>query len=188
MNKKIFSYKFWLAVVFSLIIAAQFTPDAFARPGIGRPHGGRENIVFRHEGYRYHNGRFYRPAWFGLFEIAVNIPPIGTIITVLPSSHKTIIARGVTYYYYDNIYFTACPYGYIVVPAPLENENVVIAFSAAVPPQKVSGETLTINVPNTNGSYTAVALVKQKDGYIGPQGEYYPEHPTIDQLKVLYGK
>lgn len=188
MNKKIFSRNLWLAVVFSLIIAAQSTTNAFAHPRMGGPQGGRENIAFRHAGYRYHNGRFYRPTWFGLFEIAVNIPPIGTIITVLPVSHRTIIAADVTYYYYDNVYLTACPSGYIVVPAPLENANVVVASSAVAPPQKVSGETVTINVPNANGSYTPVALVKQKDGYIGPQGEYYPEHPTIEQLKVLYGK
>jgi hypothetical protein len=47
---------------------------------------------------------------------------------------------------------------------------------------------VTVNVPNTNGSFTPVTLIKQKDGYIGPQGEYYPGNPTVDQLKVLYGK
>ena len=26
------------------------------------------------------------------------------------------------------------------------------------------------------------------DGFVGPQGEYYPGHPTVEQLKILYGK
>jgi hypothetical protein len=47
---------------------------------------------------------------------------------------------------------------------------------------------VTINVPNSRGGYTLVALVKSQDGYVGPQGEYYQGYPTIEQLKVIYGK
>jgi hypothetical protein len=65
---------------------------------------------------------------------------------------------------------------------------VVTLPSTVGQPQVLSGEALTVNVPNTNGSYTPVTLIKQKDGYIGPQGEYYPGHPTVTQLRVLYGK
>jgi hypothetical protein len=50
------------------------------------------------------------------------------------------------------------------------------------------GQTITVNVPNSNGSFTPVKLVKYQGGYIGPQGEYYPGNPTVDQLRVLYGK
>jgi hypothetical protein len=187
MNKKIFSNKFWLAAVFSLIIAGQ-SANVFASPAIGRTHGNRENIALRHERYRYHGGRFYRPTWFGLFEVAIGAPPIGAIFTVLPAGHRTIVVRGTPYYYYDNIYFTACPSGYIVVPAPGPTSNVIVTSSNLSQPRKICDETVTINVPNSNGSYTPVTLVKQKDGYVGPQGEYYPGHPTIEQLKILYGR
>lgn len=51
-----------------------------------------------------------------------------------------------------------------------------------------SDEAVTINIPNSNGGYTAVKLARYKDGYKGPQGEYYPGHPTVDQLRALYGK
>ncbi len=38
------------------------------------------------------------------------------------------------------------------------------------------------------GGYTAITLKKWGNGFIGPQGEYYSEHPTVEQLKTLYGK
>jgi len=183
--------KLWMVLAFSLVIIMQ-SVNAFARPGMGGPEGphrGPEDITVRHERYRYHDNRFYRPVWFGLFEVVVDIPPIGVIVTVLPVGYRVIVVGDVTYYYYDNVYFTAYPpHGYIVVSAPVVNSNVVVATSSVTQPQKISGETVTINVPNSNGSYTPVTLVKQKDGYLGLQGEYYPGHPTIEQLKVLYGK
>jgi hypothetical protein len=45
-----------------------------------------------------------------------------------------------------------------------------------------------IYIPNENGSYTLVTLKKVEKGFLGPQGEFYPEHPTVEQLKTLYGK
>ncbi len=35
---------------------------------------------------------------------------------------------------------------------------------------------------------TAVTLKRAGTGYVGPQGEYYSDNPTVEQLKVLYGK
>ena len=51
-----------------------------------------------------------------------------------------------------------------------------------------SGDIVTVNVPNARGGYTPVKLVKTANGYLGPQGEFYPNHPTVAQLKGLYGK
>lgn len=180
MTKKTFINKFWLVVGFSLILIMP-SLDAFAW-GKGRSH---EVVIVGHQRYHYHDGRFYRPAWFG-FEFAVVSPPIGVVVRVLPFGYRTIIVGGGTYYYYDNIYYTTCPSGYIVVPAPVVTPTAVTVPAAQ--PQAASGETVTINVPNSNGSYTPVTLVKHNNGYIGPQGEYYPGHPTIEQLKALYGK
>jgi len=190
MRISVISRRFCLGLCVSLAIFIQ-TANAFARPEMGgpeRPRRGPEEIVVGHERYRYHDGRFFMPVLFGLFEVLVDNPPVGAVVTVLPIGHRTVLIGGTTYYYYDNIYYTACPSGYVVVPAPsLGNPNTLIVYTAAQP-QKISGEAITINIPNSNGSYTPVTLVKQKDGYIGPQGEYYPGHPNIDQLKVLYGK
>jgi len=184
MDKKIILKNSCIVLCIGLILFMQ-SANAFAKPSMGRsrgPHKGPEHIVFAHHRYSYHNGRFYRPTFFGLFNIVIDIPPIGAIFTVLPFGHKTIIVGGVTYYHHDNVYFRSCPYGYIVVEKPVQ--DIVVVSSESV----CQGETVTINVPNSNGSYTPVVLIKQKDGYIGPQGEYYPGHPTVEQLMVLYGK
>lgn len=184
MNKKFYANNFWLIMGFCLTFTLPYS-NAFAWDrGRGRPH---EVVIVRHERYHYRDGRFYRPGWFG-FELAVVAPPIGAIVRVLPLGHRTILAGGLTYYYYNDVYYRPCPSGYIVVLAPVVTSNVVYAPPVAVQPQTSSGETVTINVPNSNGSYTPVILVKHNNGYIGPQGEYYPGHPNVDQLKALYGK
>jgi hypothetical protein len=183
MNKKIYAHKCWLVTVLSFILVMSST-NAFAWGGRDRNDRGshrREVVMVGHQTYHYHDGRFFRPGWFG-FEIVVAIPPIGAIVTFLPFGHRTIIVGGLTYYYYDNVYYRACPSGYIVDPGP------AVTVSPAGQYQAVSGETVTINVPNSNGSYTPVTLVKRNNGYIGPQGEYYGGHPTVEQLKALYGK
>lgn len=51
-----------------------------------------------------------------------------------------------------------------------------------------SDETVTINIPNERGGYTAVVLTRSGKGFVGPQGEFYFGHPTVEQLKILYGK
>ena len=47
---------------------------------------------------------------------------------------------------------------------------------------------LTINIPNSAGGYTSVLIKKSEKGFIGPQGEFYPEFPRVSVLKVVYGK
>ena len=137
----------------------------------------REVVVVGHDRYHYREGRFYRPGWFG-FEFAIGSAPIGAVIRILPFGYRTIVIRGAPYYYYDDVYYRPCPSGYVVVPAPIVTTT----------PQAVSSQTITINVPNSNGSYTPVTLVRRDNGYVGPQGEYYPDNPTVEQLKALYGK
>lgn len=181
MHKKIYAGKFWLAMGLCFIFALSYS-EAFARDRERQ----REVVRVGHERYNYHDGRFYRPGWFW-FEIVLVKPPIGAVVTYLPFGHRTTVVRGATYYYYNDVYYTPCPSGYIVVPAPIATPNLVYAPSAAgvLASPRV---TVIINVPNANGSYTPVTLIKGNNGYIGPQGEYYPDHPTLEQLKALYGK
>jgi hypothetical protein len=157
------------------------TTDAFAREWKRSLPARSEPVRVDHQRYHYQGGRFYRPGFFGFGFFLVR-PPIGVIVRVLPAGHRTIVVAGAPYYYYEDIYYRDCPSGYIVVPTPVVSPNVVM------PPQNLSSETVTINVPNSNGSFTPVTLVKHGNGYIGPQGEYYPGHPTLEQLRVLYGK
>jgi len=175
--------KFWLVLGIFFLIFVMHSENAFAW-GWARKLPPKHNvIVLRGAKYHYFNGRFYRPGPIGFFMV---MPPIGAIVTVLPAGHRTILFGGISYYSYENVYYTDCPTGYVVVPAPA-NVTVVpapVETMAESPP----GQSITINVPNSNGSFTPVKLVKYQDGYIGPQGEYYPGNPTVDQLRVLYGK
>jgi len=47
--------------------------------------------------------------------------------------------------------------------------------------------TVTVWITNSNSSQKAVTLTKSGPGYIGPRGEYYPNLPTQDQLRPVYG-
>ncbi len=197
MVKENSSSKFWLAAAIVLILGMS-SPQAFAasrgrdndRGRDGGPDrgfgGGRQHevVVVGHERYNYHDGRFYRPSWFG-FEFLLSTPPFGAIVMSLPIGHHAVVIGSAQYYYYNDVYYKPCPSGYIVVPQP-----AVVASPAPVifTPAQVPNETVTINVPNSNGSYMPITLVKRDNGYVGPQGEYYSEHPTVEQLRVLYGK
>jgi len=44
-----------------------------------------------------------------------------------------------------------------------------------------------VNVTNSNGSIVQVRLRRQGVGWVGTRGEYYPELPTEDQLRPVYG-
>ena len=67
---------------------------------------------------------------------------------------------------------------------------IVVSESRATPLvfQNTCAETITIYVPNYNGSYTSVTLAKYNGGYVGPQGEFYPVRPTVEQLRMLYAR
>ncbi|MGD9110430.1 MAG: glycine zipper domain-containing protein [Phycisphaerales bacterium] len=47
--------------------------------------------------------------------------------------------------------------------------------------------TETVHVTNTNGSIIAVKLQRSGPGYLGPRGEYYPNLPSQEQLRPVYG-
>jgi len=184
MAGNILKNKLWLGLVLCLALGLSYS-DAFAWGRSGRG-GGHEVVIVGHDRYHYRSGRFYRSGWFGI-EFAVSVPPIGAVVGVLPFGYRTVIVSGIPYYYYDNIYYRSCPTGYIVAQTPQTTTGVVYA-SVVTQPQTASGQTVIINVPNSNGSYTSVKLVRHNSGYIGPQGEYYEGNPTVDQLKALYGR
>jgi hypothetical protein len=74
-------------------------------------------------------------------------------------------------------------------PAPVVVTQPAPVVVAQTPPATTySGDTVIVNVPNTNGGYTAVVLKRSGNGYIGPQGEYYDQIPSTAQLQAMYGK
>ncbi|MGA2507304.1 MAG: hypothetical protein ABSF80_07510 [Chitinispirillaceae bacterium] len=156
--------------------------------GGGYRYGGFHGSGFRgvgFHGYGWSRGFHHSRFWGGFY--------IGPVWYPGP----TIIVEGVPYYYYSGEYYT--PSGDVLVAAipPAAEPTVTPAPNTApeatpanVEPKATqpSGEAVTINVPNASGGYTPVKLVKVDKGYVGPQGEFYKDHPTVAELKVLYGK
>lgn len=177
MSKTILKNKLWLIIILCFVLSFS-TVNAFAWGGHG---GGR---------YHWRGDRWYGPGWFG-FDVAVSALAIGAVVEGLPGGYTTFVVGGVPYYSYGGYYYRQYPYGYVVVPEPVVIPNVVYAPAPEATPVTVTqaqGNTVTINIPNSKGSYTPVVLTKHKNGYIGSQGEYYEGHPTVEQLRVLYGK
>ncbi len=150
--------------------------------------------------YYYSKGVYYRKNLYGY--IVVN-PPCGAVVSTIPQYYEPIVMGGVTYYTSDGIYYRREPYGYVVIEEPkkavlnkLPSATVCqpsspLVVSKVIPkvPAGVGEKTFTINVPNGSGDgYTGVTLRESEHGYIGPQGEFYSEFPSVDQLKAMYGK
>ena len=76
-------------------------------------------------------------------------------------------------------YYSGWPYYRSGYHRPVEVVQVVPVAPAA--------DTVVINVPNSNGSYTPVTLRRAGGLYIGPRGEQYLNLPTVEQLQGVYG-
>ncbi len=115
MKKTTFTKKILVFMALGLAFAV-FSPDAFAGwEWRRRLHDRHEVITCGGHMYHYDNGRFYRQSPIGFFAVT---PRAGTIVAAIPIGCGTIIIGSTTYYCYDDIYYNACPAGYVVVPAP----------------------------------------------------------------------
>lgn len=148
--------------------------------------------------------------WEGMFyqmrehRYVVVPAPVGAVVTTIPSECQPVVVDGVPYYTVNETTYKSVPSGYQVVPPPPPIAATITEPEPEVPAgastsvevastghetQAVGSENeFTINIPNAKGGYTAVTLRRSGQGFTGPQGEYYPEFPRIDQLKVMYGK
>jgi hypothetical protein len=150
--------------------------------GGGGYHGG--SGFHGHFGGGYHGGH----GWYGYYGPSIVI--------------------GDPYYYYNppypvyaEEYVVEAPSVAVAATAPIAQPNAqqngvtqmkpttADATLSSVPTGSTDaiGDTVTVYVPNANGRFTPVNLIKAKNGYSGPQGEFYPNHPTIAQLRALYG-
>ncbi|HUI91681.1 MAG TPA: hypothetical protein VLX68_05460 [Chitinivibrionales bacterium] len=196
-------------IAFMGIIIAVSAIDTAAWGGF---RGGYYDHGFHHGFYHGYYGWGTRwPYWYDYGPIA---PPFGTFVAYLPDGYATIIVGGVPYYYCGGYYFRPYSNGYVIVPEPAANpaavtsptkessaQQVPEASSTSEPakeeaksgskiasqPHSSVQDTATINIPNAKGGFTPVKLAKHNNGYIGPQGEFYAGHPTVEQLKALYG-
>jgi hypothetical protein len=173
MLKQVLRFRVVLVILLMLTL---FCPGGFARADDRGRHRVDYRGYDRGERYYYRDGGWYKSGWFG-FGILVSALAIGALIDSLPPQHTTVVVQGTPYYYGDNYYYRQAPNGgYVVVPPPV-----------LVQPPVQAPETVTINIPNSRGGYTPVMLRRAGYGYLGPQGEYYANSPTVDQLRALYG-
>jgi hypothetical protein len=139
--------------------------------------------------YYYYDGVYYRYVGYGDYVIVP--PPAGAMVTSIPTDFQPVVINGMTYYVNDGIYYVYTRHGYQVVNQPVVEVPpavTVVAPPAPPAPVPVMQDTFTVNVPNNNGGYSSVVIKKSGNGFVGPQGEFYPEFPKVSQLKVMYGK
>ena len=177
MLKQVLRFRVVLVI---LLILTLFCPGAFARgDNSGGDKGGNRGYSRgdnRGDRHYYRDGRWYRRGWFG-WEFVVSALAIGAFIESLPPRHTTVVVEGAQYYHDDGYYYRQSPQGgYVVVPAPV-----------IVQPQPQIPEMSTVNIPNSRGGYTSVTLRRSGNGFVGPQGEYYPDYPSVEQLRTMYG-
>ena len=103
-------------------------------------------------------------------------------------------------YYYGNPYYAVAPVGYVgvaqppvayvPVSAPAVTSSYATQSVASSQPSATASvnDSFDIHIPNGNGSFTLVTLQKTEKGFMGPQGEFYADHPTEDQLRTRYCK
>jgi len=141
-----------------------------------------KRIIYGGQDYFFHEGLFYKKGLSGYLVVSA---PIGAFILSLPIGYRTVIVNETPYYVYNDTYYVKKGEGYVVVDE-IPSDTAVVS----VPKRKHKKHKMSfvVNVPNSNGSYTSVKIKKKADGFVGPQGEYYPKFPKVEQLQVMYGK
>jgi hypothetical protein len=194
--------KYLSAIVMGVLLLQSFpaSADQWNRHSRGRERGfvarrlgpGYRSILWRGHSYLYDGGLFYRYSPVGYIIVE---PPLGALVPALPYGYRTVTVEHKPYYFYEDTYYTVAPGGYVVAPPPVAlpaqpayvQEKTVNPAAPRIE-QRSDIDTYEIHIPNVDGSYTLVELKKVEKGFVGPQGEFYPEHPTVEKLKVLYGK
>ena len=82
--------------------------------------------------------------------------------------------------------YASIPPGYIDGPFVLKNAPTPVKSPVPASPPAQPNE-ISINIPNVHGGYNVVVLKKSGGGFVGPDGEYYPEFPKVFQLEMKYG-
>ena len=124
--------------------------------------------------------------------------PSADEVLVSEPIYQPIVINGITYYLNNGTYYVYNGYGYQAVASPVMvvQQPVTILQPPAIVDSNNSPsigtvgdiDSITINIPDKKGGYIAVIIKKSKNGFIGPQGEFYSEFPKVAQLEVIYGK
>lgn len=162
--------------------------------GRGHGHGSRHGWGGGH-GHRHHND-------FVFVNYVEPRPYFPGRIYSLPRAAKFVWVDGERYYFYQGLYYQPSYYGdyYDVVPDPYLRPQVnnttinhIYQGGEAQPAQdtqiaSTGGSDFDVNFRNNKGEMVTVKIRKTENGYLGPQGEFYPEFPKVAQLKEMYAK
>lgn len=157
-----------------------------------------------HDSGHSHDGGHHDRSYVGIgfsvwpdnYNYSASYYPPEDAVLVAPPIYQPVVVNGITYYVNDGTYYVYNGYSYQEVappvtvvqqPVTVEQPPTVVDSQTTIAPA-VEDDTFTINIPNNKGGYTAVMLKKSGNGFIGPQGEFYPEFPKVSQLEVIYGK
>ena len=143
----------------------------------------REHEVVVVNGYSYYcSDNVYYQRYPNGYVVAP--PPAQTVYVQAPPVVQTVVLPAPAAP--QPIYVQALPAP--PVAQPVAPPAPAAPQPAVVPATPATGE-YSLYIPNSDGTtYTAVVVRKKGNGYAGPQGEYYPEFPRVEQLKAMYGK
>lgn len=146
---------------------------------------------------------WYDADWYGgpyYSAVTGYYPPVGTVLTTVPNSCQPVSVDGVDYYTVNGVTYAQTTDGnYQVVQPPRALLNTTNAPALSAPAQTpvahgpdaaaaTASGSLTVNIPSAKGGYVPVTLTLSGTGFIGPQGEFYPEFPKLELLQAIYGK
>lgn len=91
--------------------------------------------------------------------------------------------------FWSGIGITALVLGAIIASTPPKRQQAARVIQQPVivtQPAPYSDGLFPVNIPGPNGTYTTVMIRRYGAGFLGPQGEYYPEFPRMDILDAIY--
>jgi hypothetical protein len=170
---------FKILVLLSLLT---FSPSAFA--DWDRHGGDAAGHAFRgHEGHEFHERDRSRGSFLD-FDVWPSYYPYG-----YPYAYPYYYAPGYTDYYSGGYQPQVIDQGtYMNSQAVAGQSQPGPQVEEAQPPSGPQVNEVTVNVPNSQGGFTPVAIKRSGQGYVGPQGEYYDHFPSVSELKMIYGK
>ncbi|MDD5654750.1 MAG: hypothetical protein PHR91_03820 [Candidatus Omnitrophica bacterium] len=110
---------------------------------------------------------------------------------------EDVMFRGKKYSHHEDRFYRLGFFSFIFWQRPVVVKEYVTPSVVYVPVQQVPAapqgclsnrETVTLNVPASNGGSIAVTLLRYSNGFVGPQNEFYAALPTGEQLVSRYGR
>ena len=150
------------AVVVSVTLAGSVCMADDHRWDRGEHRGGGRSYHGYYDGGR-HYGYYHNPRG----ELVFGLLGIGVAAAVISSMNRTetvVVQR--------TVYVQPDPPRVVYVQQPVVVEQPL---------------TVTVNVQNSNGSFTPVTLRQIGAQWVGPRGEYYDAVPSVGQLRPAYG-